>query len=177
MVDDHGMVRQGLRTRLELHRDMQVVGEAGDGEAALKAVRDLRPDIVVPAPSTSEAASRRAWWIPRSEIRRSSDTGSGRPPVEVKASRVHSSTGVGVPRVANASRGGSSLPTRARSSRAGESTPSGPEAAAARQPCSVLRPVPWTSNQALRTRCSHSLRHLVHLRQAQPLVVELCQAA
>jgi DNA-binding NarL/FixJ family response regulator len=47
VVDDHRMVRQGLRSLLELHKDMQVVGEAGDGEAAVKVVRDLRPDIVV----------------------------------------------------------------------------------------------------------------------------------
>ena len=41
------MMRQGLRSLLEIHADLRVVGEAGDGEAALQAVRDLHPEIVV----------------------------------------------------------------------------------------------------------------------------------
>ena len=40
-------MRQGLRSLLENHADLRVVGEAGNGEAAVQAVRDLRPDIVV----------------------------------------------------------------------------------------------------------------------------------
>ncbi len=41
IVDDHQVVRQGLRTFLELHDDIDVVGEAGDGEAAVDMVRRL----------------------------------------------------------------------------------------------------------------------------------------
>jgi len=47
IVDDHQVVRQGLRTFLELHDDMTVVGEAGDGSAALEMIHRLEPDIVL----------------------------------------------------------------------------------------------------------------------------------
>ena len=47
VVDDHAVVRQGLRTFLELQHDIEVVGEAGDGEQALDAVALLRPDVVL----------------------------------------------------------------------------------------------------------------------------------
>jgi len=47
IVDDHQVVRQGLRTFLELQEDMQVVGEAADGTEAVERVRELEPDIVL----------------------------------------------------------------------------------------------------------------------------------
>ncbi len=47
IVDDHQVVRQGLRTFLELQDDMLVVGEAADGMEALEIVRQLEPDIVL----------------------------------------------------------------------------------------------------------------------------------
>jgi len=47
VVDDHAVVRQGLRTFLELHDDIEVVGEAADGEQALVAVAELEPDVVL----------------------------------------------------------------------------------------------------------------------------------
>lgn len=47
IVDDHAIVRQGLRTYLDLQPDMEVVGEAADGRQAVEMARDLLPDIVL----------------------------------------------------------------------------------------------------------------------------------
>jgi NarL family two-component system response regulator LiaR len=47
IVDDHQVVRQGLRTFLELHAGIEVVGEAADGKAALAKARQLEPDVVL----------------------------------------------------------------------------------------------------------------------------------
>jgi two-component system, NarL family, response regulator LiaR len=47
IADDHAVVRQGLRTFLELQDDIEVVGDVADGEAALSAVSEHRPDVVL----------------------------------------------------------------------------------------------------------------------------------
>ena len=47
IVDDHGVVRQGLRTYLELLDDIDVVGEAANGLEAVEQVRRQQPDIVL----------------------------------------------------------------------------------------------------------------------------------
>jgi DNA-binding NarL/FixJ family response regulator len=47
LVDDHPIVRQGLRTLLEGRSGWQVVGEASDGIEALDKVETLQPDVVV----------------------------------------------------------------------------------------------------------------------------------
>ena len=47
IADDHAVVRQGLRTFLDLQDDMEVVGEAADGAEALAAAERLRPDVVL----------------------------------------------------------------------------------------------------------------------------------
>jgi DNA-binding NarL/FixJ family response regulator len=47
LVDDHEIVRQGLRSKLETQHDCQVVGEASDGRQAVAMTKELNPDIVV----------------------------------------------------------------------------------------------------------------------------------
>jgi DNA-binding NarL/FixJ family response regulator len=47
VVDDHPVVRQGLRRMLELECDMEVVGEAASGEEALAQIETISPDIVL----------------------------------------------------------------------------------------------------------------------------------
>src|ERR1700737_4219010 len=47
LVDDHSLVRRGFRRMLEEEPDMDVVGEAGDGEQAVKLARQLHPRVVV----------------------------------------------------------------------------------------------------------------------------------
>lgn len=47
LVDDHTIFRSGLRVLLGLYADFDIIGEAGDGQEALEAVRKLKPDIVL----------------------------------------------------------------------------------------------------------------------------------
>ena len=47
IVDDHEVVRNGIRSNLETIKDFEVVGEAESGEAAIKMVSELIPDIVL----------------------------------------------------------------------------------------------------------------------------------
>ncbi|MEV6109407.1 response regulator transcription factor [Streptomyces sp. NPDC051940] len=47
LVDDHQVVRRGLRTFLEIQDDIEVVGEAGDGDEGVARAEELRPDVVL----------------------------------------------------------------------------------------------------------------------------------
>jgi NarL family two-component system response regulator LiaR len=47
IVDDHAVVRQGLRAFLESEEDIEVVGEAADGTEAVQKVQELLPDVVL----------------------------------------------------------------------------------------------------------------------------------
>ncbi|QPE04889.1 response regulator transcription factor [Microbacterium schleiferi] len=47
LVDDQALFRAGIRMVIDSQRDMAVVGEAGDGLAALSVVRDTHPDVVL----------------------------------------------------------------------------------------------------------------------------------
>jgi two-component system response regulator DegU len=47
LVDDHALVRDGLRRGLSTEEDLEIVGEAGDGEAAIAAVDTYEPDVVL----------------------------------------------------------------------------------------------------------------------------------
>ena len=47
LVDDHAMVRQGLRCTLEVYPSIEVVGEASDGEEVLACIEKVHPTVVV----------------------------------------------------------------------------------------------------------------------------------
>jgi len=47
IADDHAVVRRGLRTFLDLQEDIDVVGEAGDGEEAIAEAERSRPDVIL----------------------------------------------------------------------------------------------------------------------------------
>jgi DNA-binding NarL/FixJ family response regulator len=73
VVDDHAVVRRGLRALLNTQPGWEIVGEAEDGPAAVNAARALRPDIVVldislPGLNGLEATSRILKESPESEV-------------------------------------------------------------------------------------------------------------
>jgi len=47
LADDHVVLREGLRSLVNAQSDMMVVGEAGNGRAALQQVREIQPDVVI----------------------------------------------------------------------------------------------------------------------------------
>ncbi|MBI3005595.1 MAG: response regulator transcription factor [Ignavibacteriales bacterium] len=47
LADDHALVRSGLIRLLEPHKDIVVIGEAEDGEEAIRMAKQLKPDVVV----------------------------------------------------------------------------------------------------------------------------------
>ena len=47
LVDDHSLVRRGFRRMLEDEADIRVIGEASDGEEAVKLARSLKPQVIV----------------------------------------------------------------------------------------------------------------------------------
>src|SRR6266536_4580022 len=73
LVDDHTMVRQGLRALLEAEEDLSVVGEAENGRQALQMVKRLQPDVVVmdiamPALNGLEATRQVSRENPKSKV-------------------------------------------------------------------------------------------------------------
>lgn len=63
IADDHALMRVGIRSMLEMQRDMTVVGEAEDGQSAIILAAQLKPDVVVmdlmmPVVSGAEATKR-----------------------------------------------------------------------------------------------------------------------
>lgn len=72
LVDDHPVVREGVRTFLT-HRSIAVVGEAGDAKEALRKVKALAPDVIVldvnlPAIDGGELARRLRLLVPKSKL-------------------------------------------------------------------------------------------------------------
>src|SRR5262245_30952422 len=47
LADDHAVVREGLKLLVNAQPDMEVIGEAGDGQAALQLAFDLQPDVMI----------------------------------------------------------------------------------------------------------------------------------
>jgi len=47
IADDHAVLREGMRNLLQQEKDFDVVGEAGDGEEAVKLANELKPDVVL----------------------------------------------------------------------------------------------------------------------------------
>ena len=47
LVDDHPIFLQGLRSLLDEQRDIEVLGEVGDGQAAVLAAAEQQPDVVL----------------------------------------------------------------------------------------------------------------------------------
>ena len=73
LADDHAIVRQGLRCLLETARDISVVGEAANGQEAVKETQRLKPDVVLldlnmPLLNGIEAGRQIARKAPRSKV-------------------------------------------------------------------------------------------------------------
>jgi DNA-binding NarL/FixJ family response regulator len=65
LVDDHKMMRDGLRSLLEKHAELQVVGEAEDGRSAVRMVRKRHVDIVLMDVAMPEVGSAHGPQAPR----------------------------------------------------------------------------------------------------------------
>jgi len=73
IVDDHPMVRRGLRNLLASQKDIQVIGEASDGATALQMAVDLNPNIILldiqlPGPGGVEVAHQLRHQVPDAKI-------------------------------------------------------------------------------------------------------------
>lgn len=73
LVDDHPLVLDGLKTHLRAQREFEIVGEAGNGQAAIKQARALKPDVVLmditmPLMNGLEATARIRKQVPAAKV-------------------------------------------------------------------------------------------------------------
>ncbi len=73
LADDHQMFRQGLRTLLEAAANIEVVGEASDGQKSLREIKKIKPDVAVldiamPGLTGIEVTKRLAKSTPRTKV-------------------------------------------------------------------------------------------------------------
>jgi DNA-binding NarL/FixJ family response regulator len=60
LVDDHVVVREGLKALINAQADMEVIGESGDGRSAVALAQDLRPDVAIVDVSMPEVGGAQA---------------------------------------------------------------------------------------------------------------------
>jgi two-component system, NarL family, response regulator DevR len=77
LVDDHSIVRQGLRAMLDRQPDLRVVGEAASAAAALAMVAQARPDVVLLDLKLSAGSDREGLQVCRRDRALSGQPGSG----------------------------------------------------------------------------------------------------
>lgn len=102
LVDDHGLMRAGVRMLLESESDMQVIGEAGSGDEALPMLRKLKPDVVLcdfhmPGLSGLEVTERLVRSLPQVRLIMVSVLNEGPIPRRVLAAGAHGYLDKGAP--------------------------------------------------------------------------------
>jgi DNA-binding NarL/FixJ family response regulator len=102
LVDDHGLMRSGMRMILEAEPDLQVVGEAGSGDEALPLLRRLKPEVVLcdfhmPGLSGLEVTERIARSLPEVRLVMVSVLNEGPIPKRVLAAGAYGYLDKGVP--------------------------------------------------------------------------------